>query len=99
MASRSESTFDSYYPRNETWLGAASLLLDSDFQEAESLVILEGAPGQGKSTIAQYICQVHRMRILGHHGHGTVNSAHLTSSLRLTVQSGASRLRDLVVRR
>ena len=83
VASRSEPTFDSHYLRNETWLGAASLLLDSDFQEAESLVILEGAPGQGKSTIAQYICQVHRIRLLGRHVLGTVKPAHLTSSLRL----------------
>src|SRR5688572_9035762 len=27
-------------------------------------MVLEGAPGQGKSTIVQYICQVHRMRLL-----------------------------------
>lgn len=27
-------------------------------------VVIEGAPGQGKSTLAQYICQLHRMRLL-----------------------------------
>jgi hypothetical protein len=27
-------------------------------------MVLEGAPGQGKSTLAQYVCQVHRMRLL-----------------------------------
>lgn len=26
--------------------------------------VLEGAPGQGKSTLGQYICQVHRLRLL-----------------------------------
>ncbi|NLS72515.1 NACHT domain-containing protein [Bradyrhizobium brasilense] len=26
--------------------------------------VLEGAPGQGKSTITQYICQIHRVRLL-----------------------------------
>ena len=83
IASRGESTLDSYYLRDETWLGAASLLLDSDFQQAEPLVILEGAPGQGKSTIAQYICQVHRMRILDRQQGSGVDSAHLYSSLRL----------------
>ena len=78
-----ESSLDSYYPREETWLGAASLLLDSDFQQAEPLVILEGAPGQGKSTIAQYICQIHRMRFLDHQRSETANPAHINSSLRL----------------
>ena len=78
-----ERSFGNYYPRDETWLAAASLLLNSDFQEAEPLVILEGAPGQGKSTIAQYICQVHRMRFLEREGCGAVDPAHLSSSLRL----------------
>ncbi len=27
-------------------------------------IVLEGAPGQGKSTITQYICQVHRARLM-----------------------------------
>ena len=83
IALEGESSPGSYYPRDETWLGAASLLLDGDFQQAEPLVILEGAPGQGKSTIAQYICQVHRMRILSRQGGHAVDSAHLDSSLRL----------------
>ena len=83
MAWGGESSFDIYHSRDETWLGAASLLLDGDFQQAEPLVILEGAPGQGKSTIVQYICQVHRMRILDQQQVGTVDTTHLHSSLRL----------------
>ena len=83
IALGAESSFGGYYSRDETWLGAASLLLDSDFQQAEPLVILEGAPGQGKSTIAQYVCQVHRMRILARQEGGTVDPNHLNSSLRL----------------
>lgn len=83
VATRGESGFVGYYQREETWLGAASLLLDSDFQEAEPFVILEGAPGQGKSTIAQYICQIHRMRILDHPGGQAVERVHLDSSLRI----------------
>ena len=83
IASRGESRFGHYYPREEAWLGTASLLLDSDFQQAEPLVILEGAPGQGKSTIAQYICQVHRMRFLAKPQGSAVVPAHLNSSIRL----------------
>ena len=40
------------------------MLLDRQFQEAAPSVVLEGAPGQGKSTLAQYVCQVHRARLL-----------------------------------
>ena len=83
MAWGREGRFDIYHSRDETWLGAASLLLDGDFQQAEPLVILEGAPGQGKSTIVQYICQVHRMRILDQQQVGAVDTTHLHSSLRL----------------
>jgi hypothetical protein len=45
-------------------MGAATLLLHPFAQRDLAQIVLEGAPGQGKSTIAQYICQVHRMRIL-----------------------------------
>ena len=45
-------------------LGTAQLLLGSAAQEHLKLVVLEGAPGQGKSTLAQYVCQMHRARYL-----------------------------------
>lgn len=45
-------------------VGAASLILSHAFSHMASRVVLEGAPGQGKSTFAQYIAQVHRTRIL-----------------------------------
>ncbi len=44
--------------------GGADLLLDEDFQRVLPQTVLEGAPGQGKSTLAQYVCQVHRVRLL-----------------------------------
>jgi hypothetical protein len=44
--------------------GTASLLLSDEFQIAFPRVVLEGAPGQGKSTLAQYVCQIHRARYL-----------------------------------
>jgi len=45
-------------------IGGAALLLNSRIDQAFPLVVLEGALGQGKSTLGQYVCQVHRMRIL-----------------------------------
>jgi len=53
-----------FLERRHGHICAASLLLNPVIQEKIPCLILEGAPGQGKSTIAQYICQVHRMRIL-----------------------------------
>lgn len=49
----------------ESELGyAATVLLDSSLRTFFKQIVLEGAPGQGKSTISQYICQVHRMFLL-----------------------------------
>jgi hypothetical protein len=53
----------SFFERGKL-LGAATLFLYPDFQKRSPNVVLEGAPGQGKSTIVQYVCQIHRMRIL-----------------------------------
>lgn len=49
---------------SEDEVGAASLLLNPTMQREMPRIVVEGAPGQGKSTIAQYICQVHRMKLL-----------------------------------
>jgi len=49
---------------DEDSVGAAAFLLDKRTQEYIERILLEGAPGQGKSTISQYICQVHRARLL-----------------------------------
>lgn len=46
-------------------VGTAAMLLHPLFQKNIPYVVLEGAPGQGKSTITQYICQVYCMRVLG----------------------------------
>lgn len=51
--------------RSESKVGSATLLLNKITQKETPWIVLEGAPGQGKSTITQYVCQVHRMRLLG----------------------------------
>jgi hypothetical protein len=50
--------------QHERHLGASTFLLSAPTQRLMPRVVVEGAPGQGKSTIAQYICQVHRMKLL-----------------------------------
>lgn len=45
-------------------IGAATFLLHSQTQNKIERILLEGGPGQGKSTISQYVCQVHRIRLL-----------------------------------
>ena len=52
-----------FYGDRET-IGAATMLLHPFAQRRLKKMVLEGAPGQGKSTIAQYICQVQRMILL-----------------------------------
>lgn len=39
-------------------------LLTSALDGPERIVLLEGAPGQGKSTVTQFLCQLYRARIL-----------------------------------
>lgn len=66
----------------ELAIGAATALLDPNFQSLVPLVVMEGAPGQGKSTLVQYICQVHRMRLLSKSMNG-VAAAHRDGATRL----------------
>jgi hypothetical protein len=74
-------------------VGAASLLLDESLPRASQWLVLEGAPGQGKSTVTQYICQIHRMRLLHRDDDiALVNPNHLKGPLRLPFRVD---LRDL----
>lgn len=43
----------------------ASLMLSGVSDSRVNSVVIEGAPGQGKSTITQYVCQVNRLKLLG----------------------------------
>ncbi len=43
---------------------AACFLLNMPFGKGTSRFVLEGAPGQGKSTVTQFICQINRLKLL-----------------------------------
>lgn len=43
---------------------AAGFLLHMPFGSGVSRFVLEGAPGQGKSTVTQFLCQVNRLKLL-----------------------------------
>jgi len=43
---------------------AAGFLLHDSCSALAPRLVIEGAPGQGKSTVSQYVCQVHRCRLL-----------------------------------
>ncbi|MFE9450776.1 NACHT domain-containing protein [Streptomyces sp. NPDC006739] len=81
IANRGESGND----RNEP-VGAATLLLHDEVARLSDLVVLEGGPGQGKSTLAQYVCQVHRMRVLGKEEFDTLPEEHRPKSARFPIK-------------
>jgi len=67
--------------------GTADLLLDADVQAGLPWIVLHGAPGQGKSTLAQYVCQVHRARYLGKTDFiNQLPSAHRAAPFRLPIK-------------
>lgn len=73
--------------------GTAELLLDADVQQEIPWVVLQGAPGQGKSTLAQYVCQVHRARYLDKVDFlSSISKSHAGSAFRLPIKVD---LRDL----
>ena len=43
---------------------AAAIFLQTPLVQGVSRFVLEGAPGQGKSTVTQFVCQVNRLRLL-----------------------------------
>ena len=55
-------------PSAQSALSCATLLLHPYAQSNLPRLVIEGAPGQGKSTIVQYVCQIHRQRLL----HGSI---------------------------
>lgn len=73
--------------------GAADVLLDAHFTRDCPYVVLEGAPGQGKSTLSQYLAQLQRVRILNRDDEvSKVSGSHASSPLRMPFKI---ELRDL----
>ncbi|MFJ4945391.1 NACHT domain-containing protein [Streptomyces albidoflavus] len=60
----SSAIVSDYFNRPGVPSGAAELLLDSRFNDEYPFIVLEGAPGQGKTTLSQYLAQLQRLRIL-----------------------------------
>lgn len=55
---------DAYMVEEQHSIGAANFILHPEIQNNISKILLEGGPGQGKSTISQFVCQVHRAKLL-----------------------------------
>lgn len=84
-----------WYGMHEVSIGTASLMLHRQMQQIIPHAVIEGAPGQGKSTLAQYICQVHRMRLLNENEVvSLIPRHHATSPIRLPIKVD---LRDFAV--
>jgi hypothetical protein len=67
---RTNATRLAYYPtghssHGDVYPNSAEYFINACTKGQLSRIVLEGAPGQGKSTVTQYICQVMRMKILG----------------------------------
>ena len=74
--------FDQEYPFDHSSL-AGAFLLNMPSGEGVSRLVLEGAPGQGKSTVTQFLCQVNRLRLLRKDQElATLNDLHKTGIVR-----------------
>ncbi|MDD5189515.1 MAG: hypothetical protein PHE50_00550 [Dehalococcoidales bacterium] len=68
-------------------IGLATLLLHPKVQVNIPHCVIEGAPGQGKSTIVQYICQIHRSRLLGYsHDIESLPLLHTSAPVRIPIK-------------
>ncbi|MEO1243797.1 MAG: hypothetical protein AAFX54_17960 [Pseudomonadota bacterium] len=55
---------------------AAAFFSNAPVSSRAARIVLEGAPGQGKSTVTQYICQVNRVRITNKNEYKRLPDAH-----------------------
>ena len=68
---------------------AAAFLLHMPFGKGVSRFVLEGAPGQGKSTVTQFLCQVNRLKLLPSRRSeiSLVGSIHASAATRGTISN------------
>lgn len=82
-----KSNLERYYEDEEGFVGASTFFLSELIQQYSCPIVLEGGPGQGKSTITQYICQVHRSRLLNKVEElKKIPTHHLKSPIRLPIK-------------
>jgi hypothetical protein len=76
-----------FFPFMQVTASAAAMLIHPDLQRRMPRIVLEGAPGQGKSTVTQYVAQLYRMSLLGNTAAlDRVPSAHRPSSWRIPIR-------------
>lgn len=81
LGRRQIALFDENYQEfRESDVGAATLFLQPHNLQ---YILLEGGPGQGKSTISQYICQIHRARLLNKPDIDKIQEIHKNTPVRL----------------
>lgn len=85
---------------DQQYVGASTLLLHPSAQSHLRRVVIEGSPGQGKSTISQYVCQMHRQRILNQGlGDSRVPQEHRHNPVRLPLKVDCRDLSQWLSRR
>jgi hypothetical protein len=70
----------------EDRVGAAALLLDDTVANLSPFIVLEGGPGQGKSTLGQFICQVYRMKFIGDPQINSLNPHYIPRAAKLPIK-------------
>ena len=68
-------------------IGAVEALSNMNVANALPRIVVEGAPGQGKSTVTQFLCQVHRILLLKQDGElGKISAELRPTSVRLPLR-------------
>lgn len=79
-----ETILDRVSDEDDVVFPILQLLTRADFSKSVSRLVIEGAPGQGKSTVTQYLCQVNRLKILNKTlDLSRIDSAHLPTDARI----------------